>query len=216
MSKKVISKTHAVVLDIDDTIVDFIGFLCYLYNVKHNTTVSPVDLKNWDMVGTKVEDAQGKIVKGEELRVFFRDLEPHGLYAAIPAIKESVLAVELMRRLGYKIILLTARDEKFLKDSEINLIVNRIPYDEIIFDHDKAKQINRLAKKHSIAMFVDDNTKHVTNVFDTDKVEVVYLVNRPHNNSTELPEGIVRINDLLEIVRTLPEVESNAVLRLRK
>lgn len=216
MSKKLIKKTPTVVLDIDDTVVDFIGFLCYLYNVKNDTTVSSADLKSWDFVGTKVEDAQGKVVLGETLRKFFLDYENSGLYAALPPIKESVLAIELMRKLGYKIILLTARNEKFLKDSEINLIVNKIPYDEIIFDHDKAKQINRLAKKHSIAIFVDDNVKHVTNVHETDRVDVTYLISRGHNKDEQLPEGVVRINDLLEIVRTLPEVEGNAVLRLRK
>lgn len=214
MSK--VQKIPTVVLDVDDTIVDFVGFLCYIYNSKNHTSVTSADLKSWDFVGTKVEDAQGKVVKGEELRKFFLDIEDHGLYAALPVIKESLLALELMRKLGYKIIFLTARSDKYLKDSEINFIVHKIPYDEIIFDHDKAKRIKQLARKHSIAIFVDDNVKHVTNVFETDRVEVCYLVNKGHNKNIELPDGIVRINDLLEIVRTLPEVQNNGFSPIRK
>lgn len=199
-------KIPTVVLDVDDTIVDFIGFLCYLYNAKNHTSITGGDLTSWDFVGTKVEDAQGRVVKGASLRKFFKDYEDAGLYAACPVIKESALALDLMKKLGYKIILLTARDARFRRDTEINLLVNKVPYDEIIFDNDKAKQIKRLARNHSIRLFADDNEHHVANVLETDRVEECYLINRSHNKESTIPEEVVRINNLLEVVRALPDV----------
>ena len=42
--KKRKRKQKAIVVDYDDTVVDFMGFLCHLYNVKNSTCVSPNDL----------------------------------------------------------------------------------------------------------------------------------------------------------------------------
>lgn len=208
MIKKASKKIPTVILDIDDTIVDFVGFLCYLYNAKNETSITGSDLTSWDFVGTKVEDAQGKVVRGSELRKFFKDYEDSGLYAACPVIKESALAISFMKKLGYKIILMTARDEKHKKDTEINLLVNKIPYDELIFDREKDKRVRRLARKHSIYLFADDNLHHIKSVFETDRVDQCFLINRHHNKNLEAPEEVTRIDDLLEAVRTLPEVDN--------
>lgn len=199
-------KIPAVVLDIDDTIVDFIGFLCYLYNHKYGTTITEADLISWGFEEAKVTDVRGNVVNGSELRQFFIEYENHGLYSALPPIKESVLAMSLMKTLGYKIILLTARKKDFEKDTEINFIVNNIPYDEIIFGGNKVDHIVELAKTHQIAIFADDKFDYIKSIWDTDHVGTCYLINRSHNRNAEELEGVFRVNDLLEVVRHLPDV----------
>jgi len=202
-------KIPTIILDIDDTVVDFTGFLCYLFNSINNTSITEADLVSWHFNKAKVEDIRGNVVKGTELRKFFHNYEAHGLYSATPPIKESILAMTLMKKLGYKIILLTARSEDFKKDTQISMIMHSIPHDEIVFDADKPKQINRLARKHNIVAFADDKYDHVKSVFETDKVDTCYIINKSHNKEKELPEEIVRINDLLEMPRNLPDVTKN-------
>jgi uncharacterized HAD superfamily protein len=128
------------------------------------------------------------------------------LYSALPCIRESVQAIELIKKLGYKIIILTARPEQYRIDTEISFAMHKIPYDEIIFEADKPKQINRLARTHSIVAFADDRLEHVVDIYNTDKVNMCFLLNKPSNLHKEIAEDIIRINDLLELVRLLPEV----------
>jgi len=201
------TKAPTVILDIDDTIFNFTGHLCFLFNRKHGSSISENDLKEWNFYSTKVEDVRGNVVNGKELRQFFLDYEAHGLYTALPPIRESTMAIDLIKKLGYKIILLTARDERFEKDTELSLLMYNIPYDEVIFNADKPKHINRLARKHIIVAFADDKFEYIKNVAETDKVEMCYLIEKTHNRNEELPEGSLRVRDLLEVVRHLPEVK---------
>ena len=205
MTKTKKTKIPTVVLDCDDTVVQFVSFLCYLFNAKFHTSLAESDLTDWDFTSTKITDHQGKIIEGSSLRQFFIDYEDV-IYSAIPPIRESVFAMTLMKTLGFKIVVLTARREKFAKATEINFLYNNIPFDEIVFGADKVKEINRLAKTHSIALFADDKYSYVKAVNETDKVDSCCLINRSHNkNITDLGD-IKRINDLLEVVRYLPEV----------
>lgn len=202
-------KIPTIVLDIDDVMFRFIPFLCFLYNNKHSTTITESDITSWNFYDTKVEDAQGQITKGAQLRKFFKEYENAGIYAALPPIRMSIQSIELIKRLGYKVIFLTARSSNFKKDTEISFALHKLPYDEIIFDADKPKQINRLARKHNIVAFVDDRYKHVIDVFNTDKVQTCYLMNKPNNLTEEVSDDIIRVNDLLEVVRQLKDVKED-------
>ena len=206
------TKIPTVVLDIDDTVVHFCNFLCYAYNNIHHTSITESDLTTWDFTTTKVTDHSGKTVSGVEIRQFFKDYEAHGFYTALPPIKESVLAIDFIRKMGYKVILLTARDEKYRKDTELNFSINKIQYDEIIFNAEKVKQINKLARKHNIVAFADDKYDYVRDVAETDKVNICYLINKAHNLSVNTGDDLIRVNDLLEIVRTLPNISENQTL----
>ena len=64
-------KIPTVILDIDDTICSFMGFLCFLYNSKHNTSISESDLTEWGFESTKIQDKQGRVVEGKDLYQFF-------------------------------------------------------------------------------------------------------------------------------------------------
>lgn len=199
-------KKNAVICDLDDTIVDFLGLLVHFYNLKNNTCIHISDLKDYAFETLSVEDQYGRLINGKEFFKFFQVYEKHGLYAALPAITHSVHALELIRILGYTIIILTARPSEYELTTELNLTVNRIPYDKIIFSKDKAEQIKGLSRHYNIRCFVDDNLENVKAVLDTELVDNVYLIEKPHNRNKVVPEGITIVSDFIAVVRDLDDL----------
>ena len=74
-----IFKPKAVVLDIDDVIDDFCGYLCWIHNRVNGTHVTSNDIKDWNFETLKVRDRNGNEVIGTDLRQTFRYWEEHGL-----------------------------------------------------------------------------------------------------------------------------------------
>lgn len=207
-TKKRKYKPKAVVVDYDDTVVDFTGFLCYLHNKKHGTTIGTSDITDWDFTNLSVKDVRGNVVLGSELKETFKYYEEDGLYAALPVIKESKFALELIKKLGYHIIVLTARPEKFKKQTEMNLIMRDVPYDELYFDWDKVKKIKEFSKLYNIVLFADDKLTTVESVSDNCRVKYNFLIDKPHNKCDNIDnDELIRIADLLEAVRYLKEVK---------
>lgn len=203
-------KEKAVVLDVDDTLVSFLSYLCFLHNKLHGTSLSEHDIKEWAFDNLDLTDVRGNKVTGEQLNETFHEYESEGLYARLPAIKESRFGVELMRDLGYKIILMTARKPEFHKQTILNLISNKIDYDELYFTKEKVKKINALAKDYNIMLFADDKYETVLDVYENAKIHKngqVCLINKSHNQDKELDEGILRINTVFEAVRFLKKVK---------
>ena len=205
MRKKKI-KEFAVVLDIDDTVITFTAYLCNLFNKKYHASISETDVIDWNFKSTEVKMNDGSIVTGRQLRDFFKEYEANGLYAAAPPIRESVWALTLIRKLGYRIILLTARKERFRKDTEINFLLNDIVHDSILFDRKKVDAIRELSSQFNIVAFADDKLEYVEDVSKLDIVQQCYLVTRSHNRSEAIGDNVIRVSDLLEVVRLLPEV----------
>jgi hypothetical protein len=174
-----------------------------LYNNKHDTSVTPADLKTWDFEKVEVKDARGNVVKGAELRKMFLDYEAHGLYAAMPALPGAQRAIDTISKLGYKIIVLTARDEKYRIQTEINMTLRGIKCDELVMDWDKVKRINALKDKYRIIGFADDKFATVQSVAEECDLPHNFLVDKAHNRDIELPEDVIRIQDLFDIIRYL-------------
>ena len=203
--KKKTKKIPCIVTDLDDVIVDFLGFLCDLYNSKHNTSITKNDITDWNFESLQIRDMGNVKVKGEDLRDFFLEYES-AFYSSIPVMDDAKRALDYIKFLGYKVIILTARDEKHRKATEVCLWRNGIVYDELVMDWDKQKQFKRLQRKHDIFFFADDKAETCELINEHCKAQDVYLVNKPHNTSHEETEGIIRINNLLEIIRTLNKV----------
>ena len=209
-------KPHAVVLDYDDTVVDFMGFLCSVHNLYNGTCMTKNDVKGWGFKGVSLTDARGNTVTGEELMNTFKTYEKHGIYASLPVIREARKAIYDMRTLGYKVIILTARDEKYKEQTEINAMHQKVVYDELHFSSDKVKILKELSKRYNIRAFADDRAQTVLKVMDKSKVKNVFLVDAAHNRNLdeiatemniEVEDGdIKRIRDIYEILRELPDV----------
>jgi uncharacterized HAD superfamily protein len=203
----VTKKIETIISDIDDVLYDFGGFTCSLHNALNDTVITPNDIKDWDFNDVEMKDATGKVVRGKELYATYKRFEEHGFYSKMPLINDAKRALELMKLLGYKIILLTSRKEQFGEETYMNLLIDKIPYDELIFNWDKVKIIKSLSKTHNIRLFADDKLSTIEAVNDQCKVDYVCLVNKSHNQKKKLDENIIRVNGLFEAVRFLKSLK---------
>ena len=203
--KKYKRRPHAVVLDYDDTVVDFIGFLCMVHNHLHGTCMTRRDVVNWGFKDINMKDARGNTVTGAEFNQTFKDWEAHGLYASLPAFKDAKRAIDLIRKMGYKIIIMTARGEKYRQETELNTMHQGIHYDELHFSDDKVKTIRELSKTYNIKMFADDKADTVLKVAEKCKVKHVFIVDAEHNKDIDDDEDIIRVRDIMEAIRYLPD-----------
>jgi len=201
-------KEKIVVLDADDTIFDFLGGLCKVHNKRNGTCITPADIEDWNFESLEMKDARGNVVKGVDFRKTFTDYEADGLYVGLDILGDADFALELIKKLGYKIIILTARDDKYGKQTELNLIFNRISsyVDDIFFKADKVKKIKELSKVYHVVMFVDDRATTVASVLDNCNVDKVFLVDKGHNKTVELDEEIIRVKDLYGTVKYLKDL----------
>ena len=173
-----------IVLDIDDTVTDFVSHLCHIHNTRNKTQYCREDLLEWRMP--------------QELKDTFKKYEEY-LYVSAPALPRVKDKISQLKKKGYGILLMTARDEDFRKQTEFNLDLNGIQYDELFFNKNKALKINRLSEEYDIVIFADDKVSTVNKVKERTDVKKVYIINMPSNKNSELLPGIVRINNLNEI-----------------
>lgn len=178
------SKPKAFILDLDDTTVPFIQHLLKIHNEENNTNITQAELTEW-------------ILPDELVRTFkeYEDL----IYASIPLldrVREKL--VEIHAR-GYKIIFMTARDERFKRVTKFNLNINHVKYDELYFNKNKSLKINRLQEKYNVVAFADDKVETVNKVRRDTDVPKVYLISLPSNRNDEIEDNIIRINSLTEM-----------------
>lgn len=205
------NKIPTVVLDLDDTLVDFMGGLLLFHNKRFNTCVATSDLKSWDWCNIDMTDVLGNTVTGKDLKSTFEDYEQHGLYAALNVLGDADLALELIKKLGYKVIILTAREDKYGKQTEINLAFNGLAryIDEIYFlpnkptSEAKVSKLQELAKTHHFALFADDRASTVNKVAQCCSVDNCFVIEQEHNKNEELDEDVRRVHDLMSTVRYL-------------
>lgn len=202
-------KPKTIVLDFDDTVVDFMGKLCEQHNRLHGTCISPYDLKEYDMTKLKMKDANKVTVTGEQLFNTFKEYEIQGLYAALKPLPRARHALQRMKEYGYRIIILTARPADFEKQTLFCLLNQDIPYDEVIFSpsKEKANVLKKLAKTHNIQCFVDDKASTCDDVIKTTKIKKVYMVNQEHNRNVQVDPKIRRIPGIFDIIRDLKRIK---------
>jgi len=120
------TKQKALILDYDDTCVGFTQFLILTHNRIHGTSFIPSDIRGWDLP--------------KELNDLYKRFENHGLYNSLPilpGVREVLNHFTMVK--GYKIIILTARPERYGEDTYLHLITNDIKFDELIFEKEKKK-----------------------------------------------------------------------------
>jgi len=203
-------KEKVVCLDLDDAIVGFLPMLCLIYNKLNGTCIAPMDFKEYDLEILEMKDANGNVVLGKGIKDIFKEFEDHGLYASLDVLPEASHALNLIKKLGYKIFFITAREERFEKQTKLNLLKNHIEYDRLFFvkSCDKAKIIRKIAKEYQVIMFFDDRLSTVVDVFENTNTKHVFLKEMPHNKHQEIDAGIIRVSGLFDTVRYLKDVNS--------
>lgn len=211
-------KPKAIVLDYDDTIVDFVGFLCEVHNKKHNTCITPRDITSWGFESLDFKDVRGNRVTGEQFIGTFMDYESDGFYVSLDLIGSTFNALMIMKELGYKIIILTARPDKFGKQTELNIIKNKIAnfIDEVHMKAEddnnkdfKSKKLKELSKKYNIQMFADDKYDTIVSVLEKCNINNVVLVDRGYsiNDNIDEDDGIIKVNEIMETLKFLKKVK---------
>lgn len=199
-------KKKVTIWDLDDTCCHFLPELCRLHNKLYGTCVNETDIQDWNFDSLEIKDARGNIVTGKQLRETFKEYEEHGLYSILPFISDAKQTLMFVKKLGYKIIFLTARPPKFEKATILNLIKNDIDYDELYFEEDKVKKIKELSKIYNVQLFVDDKASTVEQVNEKCKVNNVYLINKSYNRDEEVDEDVIRIDNIMECLKKLKDL----------
>lgn len=177
-------KPKAYVLDIDDTILDFIGHLYHIHNMLHGTDYKPSCLKEWKLP--------------DDLKYTFEKYRDW-LFVSQPILPGVQQKLWLIRKKGYKLILMTARPEKSRPQTEFNLALNGVHYDELFFNKNKSLKMNRLAEKYDIEVFADDKTYTVNKVKTDTDIPRVYLIDLSSNRKDLTEKGVKRIKSIKEI-----------------
>ena len=175
-----------IVLDIDDTLVCFLSHLIDIHNNLPGVAnkYSREDIEGWSLP--------------DDLKDTFKEYE-NWVYVSAPALPKVKNKIKQLKKSGYGIILMTARDESFKKHTIFNLSFNKIEYDMLFFNKNKSLKINRLSEDYNIEIFADDRASTVNKVRENTNVPNVYLINMPSNRNIELLEGVTRINNIHEI-----------------
>lgn len=200
-------KEKVIVIDGDDVIWDFTGTTTLLTNLTYGTCITPEQVNVWDYNGLELIDALGNRVTGEMLLNVYKTYENHGLYSVLSLKPFAKFAIELMKKSGYLVYILTARDEKFRKETELQIMLGGLSIDKIIFNWDKVIELNRLSKTYKVVCMVDDKSSTCTAISEKCKVGKVFLMNAPTNKDfDESDTDIIRVNDLLDVVKNIGKV----------
>lgn len=194
-------KPKLCVLDLDDVTYEFLGYLCFLFNSIHYTSVNPNDINSWEIDNIQIQDPSGRIINGKEITDLMRRFEAHGLYAAMPLIYGADQAIRNMVAHGCEIAFITARPERCGEDTYLNLLTHKIPFSHLIFSWDKAKVINDLSERYDIRLFVDDKLETVNIVAEKCNVGTVCLMNKAHNKDRETNSIVKKVDSLMECIK---------------
>ncbi|MGM0420512.1 MAG: 5' nucleotidase, NT5C type [Bacillota bacterium] len=131
-------------------------------------------------------------VPAEKLDDFFAEYKEE-IFSSVEPFQEAIDFLQTLKQQGHKIILITARDEKFRQVTETWLKKHGFPFDKLYHAEDKAP----LAQKEDIKLFVDDNKDNAQAI--SEKGIPVLLFNREHNQDADSTCFKARVNNWQEI-----------------
>ena len=186
-------------IDLDDTIAETAkGFFYYgsKFNQERNIN-HKIQKKEWDF-----DKAFGW--NEEHIEDFFKTyLEK--LFTGLDPKQDAVDIINLLKREGHKIVVITARSVEHIKNAyeicdnwlkEHNIMVDKI----VINGNDKAEK----CKENDIDIFIDDSIYHCENVYNKLKIPVL-LMNSWYNEKQEV-NNIKRVFNWHEIYSEIKKI----------
>jgi uncharacterized HAD superfamily protein len=187
-------------IDLDDTIADTAkGFL--KYGIKFNKE---------ENIAHKIKDCEWDFDKAfgwtEENMYQFFDKYLQNVFETIKPKKDAIKVINLLKKEGNKIIIITARSSKHLQGTyEICkkwFEKYKIQVDKIIIDgNDKAIE----CKNNKINIFIDDGIYHCEKVFNELRIPVL-LMNSKYNKDYR-NENIKRVFSWKEIYEEIEKIK---------
>lgn len=150
-------------------------------------------------------DACEEIIGREDLKELKHRFRAEGEKRFLPAVKDSVAGMQLLREKGYKIVLLSARPVKkyprIFADTIEWLKKNKFEYDAIMWDEHKEDRIAREFPK--LKFMVEDNYDNAIKVAKTNRV---ILLDKTYNGG-KYNKNVQRVHGWDSIIKKLERRE---------
>jgi uncharacterized protein YktA (UPF0223 family) len=191
------------VFDIDGVIADYDTAFIEYVKTNYGYGVSEKNIYESDKVRESYNYSDyfgvSKLEIDEINTMFIKDSK----FRNIPVFNDAVLFIRLLKNLGIKIVLLTARESSVHSRIEYDtlywLVNNDIPFDKIIYDKDKSDAIIRFVYPASPLFIVEDRDKHAVELSHLG--HIIYLIEKDYNKKFDCSNysNIRRIKEINEI-----------------
>ena len=180
-------------VDLDGCLASYhAGFLEFVKLKTGKIVVDSGKLRLWDDVSEVIG-----VEKMEEIKHLYRD---SGIKANLPLIEGAVKGMQELKKLGYKIVILSSRPyhlyPRIFSDTQQWLEKNSIPYDAIFFAEDKDQKIIKRFPK--LKFFIEDNGSFALNI--ALKGYKVFLLEKTYNAGPN-HQNIMRVKNWNEVIR---------------
>jgi HAD superfamily hydrolase (TIGR01509 family) len=178
-------------LDLDGVVFDFMGRFLEIHNITHDTRVTSDDILKF-MPDGAMED----IISEDDWNTSFEHAENSGIYATLASIEGARTAIEHIAAAGWDIVYVTSRHSKFAPETELSIILNRIPKHKVYYTpKGKLRKLRQLKPD----VFVDDA---IRNCEDAEKagIKKIYIMEAAYNREEYRFE---RISNLIQLEREL-------------
>lgn len=191
-------------VDLDEVVGDTMSAVIAFHNEKYGTTLKKKDFLSyrfWEIWGGTREDA---------IRKMYDFFETDHFKNINPAVG-SLLALELLKKSGHKIFLITGRQTHIIKKTE-EWIEKNFPeiFDELHFANsysltDAPRKKSDLCKSLGITLLIEDDMDHVRECSKAGLTTLLF--NQPWNQG-DLPRNVKRVFSWDEIVKEISKTET--------
>lgn len=191
-------KVNVIIVDIDGCIANYTeGY--------ENFLVNEIGLKqvNDDRLSYYFSDKFG-ITKQKEEQLHSQFIQSGG-FTKLGVISESVDVIKSFKEMDIKIVLLTARPswiyKRIFNDTYGWLDENKIEYDLLLFDKDKADAIINNVLPANILVVIEDRDKHAIEIAHLNTK--VLMLDKEHNKGIKDSEYIKRVKNWAHIKKVV-------------
>lgn len=195
-----------VVCDIDGVLGDYpYTFLEFVRSEEYD--VSPDDPPNFSSTDVHTLDLY-KYLEGEvpssRLKYYKHVYRQSGRIRQENVVEGAKEFLKSLRDKGYYIVLLTSRPFDTYKslylDTYTWLISHGLEFDALLNDSKKRDKVSKLLETSDVKFVVDDDPKLIANLEGLDRLQKLYLIDRPYNQKYECSGKVERVGSLSEIL----------------
>ena len=143
-------------------------------------------------------------VSSSNLKYYKHFYRESGMIRHENVVKGAVEFLKALREKGYYIVLLTSRPFDTYKslylDTYTWLVSHGLEFDALLNDSKKRDKVSKLLETSDVKFVVDDDPKLIANLEGLDRLQKLYLVDRPYNKNYECSGKVERVGSLSEIL----------------
>ena len=158
---------------------------------RKDTRITVDDIKSF-MPSGSMED----IISEDDWNESFEWFEDNGGYATLPAIDGTRTALEALLAAGHELVYVTSRHSKFKGETELSIILNKLPNKKTYF---APRGKGRILRKLNPDVFVDDAIKNCE-AAQRASIKKIYMIDAHYNKEETRFE---RLYNLVQLEREL-------------